>query len=86
MSTTATEPVVEPLLGDAPPCWPPVQHIVRNEDRPVREGTLALCGEKLMGLDLGPLPKASGEVCAKCVQAFEREAERKAREQDPPVA
>ena len=53
MTSTATEPVVEPLIGDAPPCWPPVQHIVRNEDRPVREGTIALCGEKLMGARLG---------------------------------
>lgn len=84
MSTTATEPVVEPLLGDAPPCWPPVQHIVRNEDRPVKEGTLALCGEKLMGLDLGALRDGRGEVCAKCAEAFVREAERKARDAEPP--
>lgn len=76
MIDTATEPIVEPLLGDAPPCWPPVQHIVRNEDKPVREGTLALCGEKLMGLDLGSLRNASGEVCAKCVEAFASEAGR----------
>lgn len=76
MSTIATEPVVDPLLGDTPPCWPPVQHIVRNEDRPVREGTLALCGEKLMGLDLGALRDAKGEVCAKCAEAFLREAGR----------
>lgn len=83
MSSTATEPVVESLLGDAPPCWPPVQHIVRNEDRPVKDGTLALCGEKLMGLDLGSLRNASGEVCSKCLEAFRREAERKAREKEP---
>lgn len=82
--TTTTEPVVEPLTGNAPPCWPPVQHIVRNEDKPVREGTLALCGEKLMGLDLGALRTASGEVCAKCLEAFRREAERKARDEQPP--
>ena len=80
MSTTATDPVVEPLLGDAPPCWPPVQHIVRNEYRPVKEGTLALCGEKLMGLDLGSLRDVKGEVCAKCIEVFKREAERKAEE------
>lgn len=73
MSPTATEPVTLPLTSDAPPCWPPVQHIVRNEDKPVREGTLALCGEKLMGLDLGSLRTASGEVCAKCVEALERD-------------
>ena len=57
---------------------------MRNEDKPVREGTLALCGEKLMGLDLGSLRTASGEVCAKCVEAFKREAERAGRESEPP--
>jgi hypothetical protein len=76
MTSTATEPITQPLTGDAPPCWPPLQHIVRNEDKPVREGTLALCGEKLMGLDLGSLRTGTGEVCAKCVEAFKRAAER----------
>ncbi len=83
MTSTATEPVTLPLTSDAPPCWPPVQHIVRNEDKPVREGTLALCGEKLMGLDLGSLRTGTGEVCAKCVEVFRREAER--AEKDAPA-
>lgn len=60
-----------------------MQHIVRNEDKPVREGTLALCGEKLMGLDLGSLRTATGEVCAKCVDVFGHESER--AEKDGPA-
>lgn len=57
---------------------------MRNEDKPVREGTLALFGEKLMGLDLGSIRHAKGEVCAKCAEAFLREAERKARDEQSP--
>lgn len=68
----ATETVTEPV--DAPPCWPPVQHIVHESDRPVREGTIALCGAKLMGIDLGRLREARGEVCSKCVAEFKRRA------------
>lgn len=67
-----TAEAVAPLLGDAPPAWPPVQHIIHEADRPPREGTIALCGAKLMGIDLGRLRDARGEVCAKCVAEFRR--------------
>lgn len=68
----ATETLTEPVTADAPPCWPPLQHIIRNEDKPAREGTIALCGAKLMGIDLGRLRDAQGEVCSKCVAEFKR--------------
>ena len=58
----------EPVLADAPPCWPPVAHIIHKKDQPAKEGTIALCGAKLMGLDLGRLNDA-GNVCPKCVEA-----------------
>lgn len=75
MTTTITEPETKPKLdGDAPPCWPPVQHLVRKENLPVKEGDLTLCGAKLMGLNLGKLTEAKGKVCAKCLAIFEREA------------
>jgi hypothetical protein len=71
-TTLISEPEVEaaePMLDeDAPPEWPPVQHIIRNEDRPAKPGTIALCGEKLMGIDLGPLLEARGKVCEKCLK------------------
>lgn len=60
--TTTTITETKPVLDDAPPCWPPVSHIIRKEDEPVKPGTIALCGEKLMGLDLG-WGRAS---CKKC--------------------
>lgn len=69
---TITEPEVKPDLGDVPPTWPPVQHIIRNEDKPAREGTIALCGAKLMGIDLGRLRDAQGKVCGKCLKEFQR--------------
>lgn len=70
--STVTEPEVLP--ADAPPSWPPVQHIIANEDKPAKEGTIALCGAKLMGIDLGRLRDAQGEVCPKCVAEFKRRA------------
>lgn len=60
----------EPDLAEAPPCWPPVAHIIHPKDEPAKEGTLALCGAKLMGLDLGRIRTHRGDVCAKCVEAF----------------
>lgn len=52
-------------------CWPPVSHIIRREDIPPKEGTVALCGEKLMGIDLqGDTRKAS---CKKCLEIMRRE-------------
>jgi hypothetical protein len=76
LSGPAVEPL--PVTAEAPPCWPPVQHIIHKRDEPAREGTIALCGAKLMGIDLGPLRNATGEVCAKCVEAFTREAQERA--------
>ena len=67
----STETLVEPKLGDAPPCWPPVAHIVRKENRPVKEGTLAVCGAKLMGIDLKGTDV--GKVCEKCVEIVKKE-------------
>lgn len=50
--------------------WPPKAHFVRREDLPVREGSYALCGKKLMGLELdGSVKKAT---CARCTQIMER--------------
>lgn len=66
----ATETITEPVLADAPPCWPPVQHIIRNEDKPAKPGTIALCGAKLMGIDIGPLRTATGKVCEECAKVF----------------
>lgn len=74
-TVTEVEVEVQPEVAEAPPTWPPVQHIIRNEDKPAKEGTIALCGEKLMGLDLGALRNARGKVCEKCIEVFEREAE-----------
>lgn len=64
--TTITKPEVEPMTDEAPPSWPPLAHLIRNEDKPVKEGTIALCGAKLMGVDLGPITNASGKTCEKC--------------------
>lgn len=48
--------------------WPPVSHIIRKEDEPAREGTIALCGTKLMGIDLsGDVRKAT---CKECLRAM----------------
>lgn len=74
MTETTIDVETRPALDGAPPCWPPVQHIIHKRDMPAREGTLALCGTKLMGIDLGPLRNATGEVCAKCVEEFKRAA------------
>ncbi len=64
----STEPAT---LPDAPALdqWPPVAHIIHKKDMPAKEGTIALCGAKLMGLDLGRLNDA-GNVCPKCVGAY----------------
>ena len=64
---TETELDTEPVLSDAPPCWPPLAHLIRLEDEPVKEGTIALCGKRLMGIDLGRLQDCP-RVCAECVE------------------
>lgn len=68
----STEVETEPKLGEAPPCWPPVAHMIHKKDEPVREGSIALCGVKLMGLDLGRLKNHTGDICPKCVEVFLR--------------
>ena len=51
--------------------WPPKAHIVRRKDLPAKEGTIALCGAKLMGMDLnGDVTKSS---CEKCLEIMKRE-------------
>ena len=70
---TLIEPVTEPMTDEVPPSWPPVAHIIRNEDRPAKEGTIAICGTKLMGIDLGNLNNVSGKVCEKCVEVLRGE-------------
>jgi hypothetical protein len=73
---TITEPVTKPMTDEVPPSWPPIAHIIRNEDRPAKEGTIAICGTKLMGIDLGRLNEVSGKVCEKCTEVLRKELER----------
>jgi len=66
-----TETITKPVLDDGTlTCWPPKAHIIRKEDQPAKEGTIALCGAKLMGMDLkGDVTKAT---CDKCLKVLER--------------
>lgn len=65
---TQVETMVEPELADAPPCWPPLAHIIREEDLPVREGSIAVCGERMMGLSLGRVADSDAKICDKCYE------------------
>jgi hypothetical protein len=66
-----TQTETEPVTADPLDCWPPKAHIVRREDLPAKEGTIALCGAKLMGMDLqGNVLKAQ---CDKCQEIMRRE-------------
>lgn len=49
--------------------WPPLAHIIRKENQPAKEGDLAICGAKLMGLDLPDAKK----MCKKCIEIARRE-------------
>jgi hypothetical protein len=69
--TTETE--TKPVLGSPPDQWPPLAHLIRKEDEPAGEGTVALCGTRLMGIDLGRLRNASGPICGKCLKVLRRE-------------
>ena len=40
-----TTPETKPELGSPPDQWPPLAHLIRKEDEPAREGTVALCGD-----------------------------------------
>lgn len=59
---------VETLLGAPPDNWPPIAHIAR---KPITEKSVALCGEKLMGLVLNE----ATQYCQKCVELFKEEME-----------
>lgn len=45
--------------------WPPLAHIIHEHQKPAQEGTIALCGAKLMGLDL---PNDTKTLCKKCIK------------------
>lgn len=68
---TITETIAEPTLEAPPASWPPVAHIIRKKDYPPREGTIALCGAKLMGVDLKNM--AADNVCGKCSEIMRKE-------------
>ncbi len=68
MTQTDTEPAV---TSDAPPCWPPLAHLVALKDMPVKPGTIALCGAKLMGIDLTDTDVR--KVCEKCCRIAQRD-------------
>lgn len=46
--------------------WPPLAHITK--DLPVRKGSVALCGTKLMGVGV---PDAN-KMCMKCIKIARR--------------
>ena len=51
--------------------WPPKAHLIRRKDMPATEGTIALCGAKLMGMDLdGDVLKGS---CKECIAVAKSE-------------
>lgn len=66
-TTTDTKPKLDDTIGQ----WPPMAHIERKSDGPLKEGKLALCGAKLMGI---PLDDAS-QMCEKCIAIFKRETQ-----------
>ena len=63
MTDTTTKP---DLSKDAPTQWPPKAHVIRREDHPPKEGTIALCGAKLMGIDLDNV--SVNKICEKCLE------------------
>lgn len=67
----STKTTTEPVLDEAPACWPPVAHLIRKEDRPCKPGTIALCGAKMMGHDLDSADVR--RACPKCLDAAARE-------------
>ena len=65
--TTETQ---EKIDVDAPAVWPPVAHLVHARNHPPKEGDLALCGAKLMGIDLENM--GVKKVCKKCEEIARR--------------
>lgn len=64
---TATD--TETKLQDPCDHWPPLAHIARTPPGTVKKGDEALCGAKLMGLDLDDAHK----VCEKCLEILKEE-------------
>ncbi len=64
--TTETKPKLDDSGLDQ---WPPLAHIIRKKDIPVKKGTIALCGAKLMGIEL-PNPS---KTCKKCIEIERKE-------------
>jgi hypothetical protein len=62
----------KPQLGSPSDHWPPMAHIERKSDGPLREGKLALCGAKLMGIPLDDAHK----VCEECIEIARKELSR----------
>ena len=50
---------------DVDTCWPPLAHLYDGRQG-LKEGTLALCGAKLMGI---PLPNTS-KTCKECEEIY----------------
>ena len=60
-----TQTLPKSVTDDPLTCWPPKAHIVRRKDVPA----IALCGAKLMGMDLdGDVQKATCEKCLKIMR------------------
>ena len=61
----STELETKPLdKVDTDACWPPLAHIVEGD---AKEGDLALCGYKIMGVMMDDATK----VCKKCVKIWQ---------------
>ncbi len=57
----------KPKTSDSPPIsWPPKAHIIDKRGGPLVEGKLALCGAKMMGIDLEGM--AVTAMCAECLE------------------
>ena len=68
MTDTKPDTITDSSVGQ----WPPQAHLIRPEDRPAKEGTRALCGAKLMGIDL----EHAKDVCMECRKIAEQELTR----------
>ena len=66
---TTTE--LQEAPAEAPSHWPPVAHIVKKGDEG-REGKRALCGAKMLGIDLEGTEVS--KVCDKCRRILESRA------------
>lgn len=62
MSETKTD---MPIDTEAPDCWPPLAHIFGGPGR-AKKGDRALCGVKLMGIDLDGAVNV--KMCKRCLE------------------